>query len=164
MLATLVLHGMNEAYWLLWEDPDTFLIYDFATGTMRGYLAERLALVKHQEVGDGIVVPVFEPAVAINRSPDMTSRTISDVEYHYQRYHSVDDVDGDPSADIPTSAFDNLNYFAWGKLRKTGGGSCFMSSDSYVISMALRRLQRLFRLQVPSSVTSYIDSSMKPRR
>lgn len=56
VLAALLYHSVTEIDWFSSGSSDYFLLYNFATGTMQGYTAEILALVKRRKINDGPVV------------------------------------------------------------------------------------------------------------
>lgn len=64
---------------------DDLLSYDFATGTMRGYLVEISVSVKREQVDDGSVVFELESTANVNRPPGISRWTISNVESEYWR-------------------------------------------------------------------------------
>lgn len=47
---------------------------------MKGYPPERIAPLKRQRIASGPVVPKLAPAIDVDWLPDVSSKTISDVE------------------------------------------------------------------------------------
>lgn len=47
--------------------PDEFIAYDFATGALPGYPAERLAPVKQEKTDTGPIMPILAPVVVVHQ-------------------------------------------------------------------------------------------------
>lgn len=93
ILVALLFHCVAKVDWSSSSGSHDFLLYDFATRTVQGNSAERIAPVKRQKVDDGPVVPEAAPTVDINWLPSVAHKTVSGVEGNYQQYHGISDGD-----------------------------------------------------------------------
>lgn len=120
-----------------------FLAYDFAKSTVRGYPAERIAPVKRQNVHDGPVVLILALAVDFNWLPNVTCKTISDVQRDYSLYRVIcADNSGFPS-DVPAEIVHSVDdVSAQEALWETGKVSFFSVDDRLLIAMAFQRLSK----------------------
>lgn len=93
VLTALAFHQINEVHWYSSEGPDGFGSYNFATETVRGRLAERLAPLKRYKINDGPVVPMLDPSVGVNWLPNLAREAIFDIQRDYRWYCGVVDDD-----------------------------------------------------------------------
>lgn len=75
----------------------SFEAFDFAIGVGCGYPSERPAPTKRHKTDDGLVLPVFGPAVDVNRLENVACNVSSEVQRAYIRYRSMLDGDSDSS-------------------------------------------------------------------
>lgn len=85
LLAALGLYRVGEIDWTSCGGLDDFLSFDFATGTIQGFRAEKTAPVKQQMVDDGPVVPVILPSIHVSRLRGEERKKLSKVERNYRR-------------------------------------------------------------------------------
>lgn len=143
-LAVLAFHHITETGRYSSICPDKFVAYDFHTGAVRGYLAKRLAAVKWQKNGDGLVVPVLAPVANVNWLPNVARKTISDIQCGYRRYHSNIVVNGCFLTEFQAEFADELDdTFAQKALWETGDGFSFSANDTLVMATALQWLSKI---------------------
>lgn len=119
------------------------------TGLLRTVLPQRLCVTT--ELRDSLryivrrlmVVPVMEPEVDVNWLPNVTCKTISDVQPGYRLYRSVDDEDGGFPSNVAPELADNIgDTFAQDALWESGGDSSFSVDDHLVTATALQCLSK----------------------
>lgn len=114
-----------------------------ATGTVKGYPAKQIVLVKRQEVDDGPVVSIHVPAVDVKWLHGKSRKTLSEVERDYQHYRYIIDHDLGLPADVQADLVDDIdNVFAQEALWQEDGGSFFTADDRSAIVTALARLSK----------------------
>lgn len=154
LLATLAFHPMPKVNWSLSAGVDQFISYNFATGTMRHYPAERLGLLERQKVDDGPVFPLFATMFEVNWLSDVTRKKISDVQRDHGRYAAVLADNGRFPSDVPSEVVDDVDdVFAREALWETGDGSSFCDDGLLLIATALQRLPK----NVPTSRSQFAD-------
>lgn len=77
VLVAFACHCVTEINWSSSRNSDDFVLYVSATGTARGYPAERTVQVERLNVNNGSVVPIRAPASDVNWLPGVTCKTIS---------------------------------------------------------------------------------------
>lgn len=98
---------MTKAAWSSSRVLDDFPLYGIAAGTVQGYAAVIIALVKPQKVDDGSVVLMMAPAVDVNWRTSVRRKMISNVERDFRRFPGVVD-DEDLLADVWADVVEHL--------------------------------------------------------
>lgn len=120
-----------------------FASYDIATGTVEGYLPERIAPVRRQKIDTGPVVPFTSLVIDAIWLPVVTSKTNSGVERNYRRYHGVSDEDAGQLPDVLDYLLDDLyDIFVQEMLWERDGGSFITDEDCSFITIALIHLSK----------------------
>lgn len=159
VLAPMASHRMTEVDWSSSCVPDQSLMHNSATCTMCGYPTEGLAPVNLQKVDDGLIVPVLETSLYINRLFGVNHKTISDVELDYLRCCSVVNDNGYPSADVLADVFEGLDDLSAQKeLLETGGCSFLLVSDHLDFTTSLQWLSKTVQTLLTLHGASFIVS------
>lgn len=144
--------GIVESF-LSRSHPEEFFAYNFATGSVGGYLANRLAPVRTQKARDSNVSSMIAHDFDGNGLPSVTDKITSVVKGKYRRYHGAADDDGDCKNDILAEDGDVFDVvFNEESFWKPSGAlpSRLMTVQSLLLLCS--SCQILFGTPVPSSI------------
>lgn len=93
ILVSSALRRVTEIHWASFDCSDDFISNYFASGTVRGYRAGKIAPQKRQKVDNVFVVPVMVSGMDVHCLPGVNRKTIFEVARDYRRYHRTTDDD-----------------------------------------------------------------------
>lgn len=110
---------MTDIDWSSSCRADDFISYNFSTGTVQCYPAEKIPPVKRQKVDDNVAVPVMVPAIDMSCCSGVTSDSISEIECDYRGYQgTIDDAAYQPTDALADVVDDPDDVFVQKVLRE----------------------------------------------
>lgn len=153
VLVTLAFHCVTEVDWFSLGVWMIFYVRCFQ-GNCARFLEESFAPLKHQKVDDDPVVSVLAGDIDVNWLSGVIRKTVSNVEYQYQRHCWMLNYDERQTADASADFVGDLDdLFEQEAHSEIGAGSFFIAGDRLVIVTALEGKSKT----VPTSDYEFFD-------